>query len=1130
MTEVRTLNDAAAVRDHVIDALKRELVGPDAGHPLVQINREEALRLQDPPRFRYSCGILFPRGVTYSGSVETEKEETQGIDAATMREAMNPADAVTAEKTGEEIDVGTVGAAEDDDTDDETDASSSFLPSSMGISFLADVSGGLKIRVKWAIYRRSSGPALGGHAADDESPEYWFRIPGACEHEIAAEDTGVRRKELTCCENLTIDFMSRPRPGGRRLITVTLLNKHPTAQPINERCFFQCDLRVARQGTSRFHSYPGRPVEMQDPEERSLALLYRRRPTFAIGHGCAADWTMHGDDVNEVRTETLPVFQQSPVLPREDIPGVTLSMKRISESDQLSVTSTLRALADAYLGWIKERQGDIASLEPALRETAENHITKCFACYARITAGIALLESDEDVFTAFRMMNRAMLEQRDHYALSADDRLRRAWAKGEHGHIPERPFTRPVHSEGTRWRPFQLAFVLMNLSAFADPAADDRDMVDIIWFPTGGGKTEAYLGLAAFSMLHRRLVDPRNAGTTVLMRYTLRLLTTQQFQRAASLICALELMRRSDPARLGGSKISIGLWVGGSVTPNRHKTAVEAYERLARDGGDNPFSVLSCPWCGIEMGPRHYDSSSRIFGYRKTGSGSNSRIIFRCEDPDCDFSEEAGLPLEVVDEAIYDEPPTLLIGTVDKFAMMPWDPRARKLFGIDNAVARTPPDLIIQDELHLISGPLGSMVGHYETVIDEFCSRRENDRPIRAKIVASTATISRSEQQVQGIYGRKSSLFPPQGLVAGESFFAFESKEAVGRTYVGILPTAISSPVTAQVRLLATLLQAPALIDAPPEAVDPYWTLMVYFNSLRELGRAATLIQADIREYLNAVWDRIGLTEAMLPGQAKERRRFINNFSELTSRLKSGDIPEVLQALFVSRPSRDVVDLCYATNMIQVGLDVSRLSIMAIVGQPKGASEYIQASSRVGRDLRKPGLVICSYNPFKPRDRSHFESFRPFHENAYRHVEPTSVTPFSIPVAERAIHALAIAIARFRFPGLRDNPGAGPHQAQRDLIVGTISERVRMVAPKELERATLILNRFLDDWVRTRPTEYGTLTGDATDPLIWPAGRPLPGSLEWRRSVIRPTASSMRSVDAECEATPITQYTVENQG
>jgi hypothetical protein len=370
------------------------------------------------------------------------------------------------------------------------------------------------------------------------------------------------------------------------------------------------------------------------------------------------------------------------------------------------------------------------------------------------------------------------------------------------------------------------------------------------------------------------------------------------------------------------------------------------------------------------------------------------------------------------------------------------------------------------------------MVGHYETLIDEFSTAVSEGVRIPAKIIASTATIARAPDQIHAIYGRQSALFPPQGLVAGESFFAREGSGSAGRTYAGILATAVPSHVTAQVRTLATLLQAPVLAESTggnlDDLVDPYWTLMVYFNSLRELGRASTLVQADIREIpecaLGPDWF-IPLRRSY--GDASSRR-FINNFDELTSRMRAARYRRCLPA-FTAKPSRDGVDPCYATpTVIQVGLDVHQLSLMSIVGQPKSASENIQASSRVGRGADKPGLVVTNYNPFKPRDRSHFESFRSFHENAYRHVEPTSVTPFAIPVCDRAIHALAVTFVRFQFPHLRAKPTVGLSPAERDEITRAIHEPRFFGGPGD-SRARATLDRFLDDWDRRKPQDYGSV-------------------------------------------------------
>jgi len=498
-----------------------------------------------------------------------------------------------------------------------------------------------------------------------------------------------------------------------------------------------------------------------------------------------------------------------------------------------------------------------------------------------------------------------------------------------------------------------------------------------------------------------------------------------------------------------------------------------------------------------------------------------------CEDPDCPFHGPEGLPLEVVDERMYRRPPTMVIGTVDKFAMLAWIPEARKLFGLDNGSVG-PPDLIIQDELHLISGPLGSMVGHYETLIDELCTARSPTDGRGPKIIASTATIARADEQVQALYGRQARLFPAQALRAGDSFFAEERPDIPGRTYVGVLAAGLSSHAVSQIRTMATLLQAPAnlrgIVEDP--ALDPYWSLIGYFNSLRELGRASTLIQADIREYLSWIWQRTGVSEARRDGI--DRRRFIgtNQHVELTGRVPSAEIPEVLERLFTALPDSTTVDVCFATNMIQVGLDVPRLSLMTIVGQPKGTSEYIQASSRVGRDVKKPGLVVTNYNPFKPRDRSHFETFRPYHEATYRYVEPTSVTPFSLPVVERAIHALAVALIRFFEPSLRDGPGSGPSGGLQNQIREIVCRRIERVAPEEATRTRAVLDRFFEDWLRMQPGRYGDFAPHPPDirPLMIPAGR------MWRErddAIPRSTPSSMRNVDAESDARVIQSFSSE---
>jgi hypothetical protein len=463
----------------------------------------------------------------------------------------------------------------------------------------------------------------------------------------------------------------------------------------------------------------------------------------------------------------------------------------------------------------------------------------------------------------------------------------------------------------------------------------------------------------------------------------------------------------------------------------------------------------------------------------------------------------------------------LLIGTVDKFAQLPWNPASGAIFGLSGEAHANPPELVIQDELHLISGPLGSMVGLYETAVDELC---RDANGVRAKIIASTATIARATEQIKALYARDSAqLFPPQALRAGDSFFAREDRSMTGRVYVGVFASGLPSQVTTQIRVLSCLLQAPmSLMEANDPAMDRYWTLMVYFNSIRELGHAATLVRADIVEYMAAMWDRLGIAKRFHASGANDRRRFIRRDLELTSRISSSDVTGVMNDLFIPQGARAraAVDVCLATNMVQVGLDVPRLNLMAIVGQPKTSAEYIQASSRVGRG--SPGLVLTILNPGKPRDRSHYEQFRAYHESIYRFVEPTSVTPFASPVRARALHAIVVALVR-QWGGakLRQSPDPTPSEELIARVRNVILDRVRKVDADEYDATERALDEFMAEWRRVPPTRYGNFDLREDTPLMYPAGsQQMP---DWDGRAVA-TPSSMRNVDATCNAQPISSY------
>lgn len=1106
------------IRDRILDYLQRELVGPSPGFPIVQLNREEILRPQDPPRLRYSAGILFPMKVEVSNQFGADDEVVETGNDDVVVEAD---DTVLDESASSGVDNEQQPATESD-----LNLANQYLPSAMGISTLVNLPEQLRVRVSAAQYRKEKLPGFG------KTSSAWFRAPLTPEPEIQLKRSDLVGPKVVIREwpvystdsqlGLRLHVISRPYTDSDsqsiRLLTVTLVNRNLSSTVSNDAlCFFQCALEVsATNQESCFLDYPERQSTL-DKEYRSLQFLYRDRKVFAVGHGCSAGWSETQGRCNCIWSEVLPRFEVKPIEHRE-LEDLTLSMEELANPNSETALLLCEGLAGAYQAWI-EKQTDLINVDSEVpneyREVALENIERCQKCLSRIRGGIDLLKNDPEIRTAFALTNEAMYLQQAHYELASNSI--RSWSFQNGALRLTAPYQAPNYKlKNAKWRPFQLAFLLMNLVSIADPESASRKVVDLIWFPTGGGKTEAYLGLSAFAILLRRLRDSKNTGTSVLMRYTLRLLTTQQFQRAASLICACERIRLRDSERLGTEPISIGLWVGRGVTPNRHVDAVRALKELLRDGRENPFVVLACPWCGAEMGAFQAGKVWRVKGYHRLTRPV--RVEFRCEDPDCPFSASSGLPLHVVDEAIYANPPSLVVGTVDKFAMLPWRPESRSLFGLNHSVA--PPELIIQDELHLISGPLGSMVALYETAIEALCSTSGT----KPKIVASTATIARSSDQISALYnGRETFLFPPQGLRVADSFFARENAEAPGRCYLGVFASALPSQVTAQIRVVSALLQA--IKSVPVDRfveMDPYWTLMAYFNSIRELGHAATLIRADIREYMNAMWDRQGLTDL---GGKKSQRRFINRDLELTSRVQSNHIPRVLQQLFNTvedNNGHNAVDICLATNMIQVGLDVPRLSLMAVIGQPKTTAEYIQASSRVGR--REPGLVATVYNPARPRDRSHYEHFRAYHQSIYRFVEPTSITPFAVPVVERALHAVTIALARtLGNDRLRTRPNAPPPDEDLvDQIRATLVDRLTRVDNEQMEKTLIQFDYMVNEWLRVPPSKYGDFSPpDEEEPLMFPSG-----SERHPRWSMRPwsTPSSMRNVDATCDVNVISTY------
>ena len=819
-------------------------------------------------------------------------------------------------------------------------------------------------------------------------------------------------------------------------VTVMLVNELEEVPAKANHCIFQSRIEINTHNNcfSFVESNPNPDIHLMDEEECSLELLYRHKKIYGTGLGTSVDWDIDEQGKGSVWNDFFPIEEIPAMnfsLPKNKvITNNELSMKYLSDLNSIdkdTKISSMYSLVDLYQSWVVDLEKTASLLDTKYISAASKNIAECRRAYERMYAGIKTLKENETAYKAFLLANRAMFMQRVHITMQSDMAKKSADRYPEDEEISDWLRNVDYYKEddaGCRWRPFQIAFLLMDINSIVYDESPERNIVDLIWFPTGGGKTEAYLGLTAFAIFYRRLTHSKEAaGTTVIMRYTLRLLAAQQFTRAATLICACEYIRQQCEKKhrkypiysLGKEPISIGLWIGGTHIPNRNEgknSASYHLEKLKNVGKHyyvrsekerhNKFQVLKCPWCGTKMVKD--DRNNKLVGEWGYNMGSGKHFYMFCPQEDCDFTNK--LPIQIIDDELYRNPPTLLFGTVDKFAMMPWDGRIGAFFGIGSN--NRAPELIIQDELHLISGALGTVVGIYETAVDGICGQKG----IYPKIIASTATIRRAKEQCSVLYNREVVQFPAPGLDAEDSFFAREStidyeKGIYGRKYIGIMPSGKTKAMT-EIRMMAALMQKAYTMDLSDEIKDKFWTLTVYFNSLKDLGKASTLVDDDVKDFIIRTANRMFTT-----------RRLIVRADELTSRVSTTELNETLDKLEKIEYSKENMEakqyassVLLATNMISVGIDVARLNVMLMVGQPKLTSEYIQASSRVGRSF--PGLCFIQYDATKSRDRSHYERFRSYHESFYRFVEPTGATPFSKPARERALHAVLTAMIRQR--------------------------------------------------------------------------------------------------------------------
>lgn len=795
--------------------------------------------------------------------------------------------------------------------------------------------------------------------------------------------------------------------GGWFDDTTLVLSK----EALNKSCLFQFELKAEADEILPYQ--PDKDITYLPDEEKMLNFLYRNIKSYAIGHSVAAEWEL-SDRPKWVKTSYFPQYdlknQTTDIKGMEDL----LPIKELSSLSEISrevICNKLLSFADKYEDWITQKKEGNAG-HPIGKENLE----KCSNVLSRIRSGIESLKEDDLAFEAFKYANAAIYMQMFHTAKYFDINKgyeRYEWNFGEMPEYQDYKSLPYPNDNIPKWRPFQLAFFLLSISSFTNPESNDRELVDLIWFPTGGGKTEAYLAVSAFLIFYRRLKYPENYdGVNIIMRYTLRLLTSQQFERASKLVFACEKIRKAHEDLLGTKRISIGFWVGDKMIPNRSDKARDELTKIKNllNQGRNPvnkFQVSTCQWCNTKTITKlNENDGTRKFSFRE-GNRQQS-ILAGCNNPECDFYEgKGGMSVALVDDDIYNNPPTILFGTVDKFAQLAWNENARKLFNCHNA--NRPPELIIQDELHLLSGPLGSITGLFENVVLELC-KDENQTP---KIITSTATVKNVDKQVEALYGRKVSIFPPYGIDSSDSFFS-KTAEDSKRRYVGIMPTGKTSTMT-QLRLLAALLFARTEISNIEER-DNFWTILSYYNSLKDVGKMSNKINSELRPELEQFYQR------MLQG----RSRYIWH-RELTSRIQSSRVKENLDALAngIGKNTDDknrALDLALATNMISVGLDIGRLGLIVINGMPRNIAEYIQSSSRVAR--KNEGVVFTLLNPDSSRDLSVFEHFIPFHQTYYKHVEPLSLTPFTDNTFDLLLFTMLVAYYRQKMGQYQNNKAA----------------------------------------------------------------------------------------------------------
>jgi len=1148
-----TVSTTKEARQKVLNDLKGWAVGPDW-------NNDIEVSTKKDPLTQYAAGILFPRAslslniISEDTHEEEEVDNTQSVDSLKIDSNYKESDEGRSDGYAENI----------------IDQSTQSRQSSFGITFISKDRDRVKVTYGFSIYlKEGSGKEkrfVQKKIIDSKEIEISFLEP---EQKIS----GISDQPLDLC------VRSRKK-DGLVMTTVSISHSRIIESDNNmkcnyEECFFHVGMRISNL-TSPFCEIKPAIFHGQDKQAESLNLLFRKKKSYSVGTGCGTDWIINNKECYEINTDFMPTYELPNIEAKSK--GFNLNYAELANIDNNinndKYFESVDELRNNYLIWIKDQQFQASNLNDEYKAAANNNIKAIEVWCKRIERGIEIIKTDKEALIAFKLTNLSMLIQFNRFrnlkSKTYNEELKSIDTKEafDKSFDPETFINNIANNNYSdlagAWRPFQLAFVLGIIADITDLAEDQissfRDEVDLIWFPTGGGKTEAYLGALAFTIILRRLRDPENAGITAIMRYTLRLLTSDQFRRSSALICALEHIRKEKilGVELGSDPISLGLWMGKDGTKaNTHLDA----KKVLKDPNYKkkkklPFILHECPWCKTYLLSPGSDS-----GYKTL----KKEVVVKCPDKSCSFSDS--IPIFQWQEAVLENKPSLLIGTVDNFAKLAWDTDQKVLSAFSNDKF-SPPDLIIQDELHLISGPLGSMVGMFENILLRLLEKNGN----KPKIIGATATLSLGGNQSKNLYrGRCSSIFPPQGLEWGNSFFAEEKsiEEKPGRLYVGYFGSVKSSMIESAFNASIPILQSPqvmhpvtlsdckegenefkvawpknfkegskisirhiikkektykeyivikimpidennqsenaylnaiitlqeplisdvkansafyfietTLYTEHQEAFNPFGTLIWYFNSKRELADISNqLIRLGQVLKTNARFHNAGKL-GTLDYPIKFSRQLLN-CEELTGRLSQEEIEVIknkienkwLQTSQIPDNYEKGIDIVFATNMISVGVDIPRLGVMMMHGQPRTTAEYIQASSRVGRT--HPGIVVTAYNHNKSKDRSIYEMFKNFHQSIYRYVESSSITPYSKGSRDKNLEAVFVGLAKVngvKGPGLVGSDHQYLEEAKQWIL-----DSVREVDPEEEGATEEEINRIIRIWKNAVIDNHGSM-------------------------------------------------------